>query len=159
VKIKKDNYLGLKHEKINDKFEGDLTFVNYMGMKLKCGREVIAAVYKAANPNKEKGHQDYMLLYSNYDPILLRRDYYVAGRSKQEMKKAAKHKGILCMECDTVVLSLHNHDYITCDCPNKAMMDGGQHNNYYRYGAKDMSKIKSVEVNMLNDEIKIVDEK
>lgn len=46
----------------------------------------------------------------------------------------------MCLECGKIIESKHTHDYQTCGCPNDAMIDGG--NEYLRYGAKDIKKIK-----------------
>jgi hypothetical protein len=47
---------------------------------------------------------------------------------------------ITCLECGKELVSHNRHDYRTCLCFNEAMIDGGD--DYCRYGAKDMSKIK-----------------
>lgn len=43
-----------------------------------------------------------------------------------------------CMMCDTVIESLHVHDFKYCKCGN-AFIDGGL--SYFRRGAKDFSTI------------------
>ena len=42
----------------------------------------------------------------------------------------------VCIACGAILESKHRHDYVTCPCPNKAMLDGG--NDYVRSGAVDM---------------------
>ena len=54
--------------------------------------------------------------------------------------KQIVHNSITCLECGETIVSYHRHDYKTCQCDNKAMVDGGT--SYLRYGAADMNKIK-----------------
>jgi len=51
------------------------------------------------------------------------------------------YNSVKCLECNEVLVSRHVHDYVTCSCPNSAMVDGG--NEYGRYGAMDMDKIET----------------
>jgi len=51
------------------------------------------------------------------------------------------YNSVKCLECNEVLVSRHVHDYVTCSCPNDAMVDGG--NEYERYGAMDMDKIET----------------
>jgi len=50
------------------------------------------------------------------------------------------YNAIKCLECGKTIVSRSRHDYVTCECPNGAMVDGG--NEYERYGAKNMEKIE-----------------
>ena len=50
------------------------------------------------------------------------------------------YNAIKCLECGETIVSRSRHDYVTCECPNGAMVDGG--NEYERYGAMDMDKIE-----------------
>jgi phosphoribosyl-ATP pyrophosphohydrolase len=49
-----------------------------------------------------------------------------------------------CLECGTIIQSRSRYDYVKCDCPNQAMVDGGL--EYNRYGAADMSKIENYSI-------------
>jgi len=51
------------------------------------------------------------------------------------------YNSVKCLECNKVLVSRHRHDYVTCGCPNDAMVDGG--NEYGRYGAMDMDRIET----------------
>lgn len=156
MKIKKVDYYGLDHEKIVKAYEGDLTFVNYMCVKAnERGDYVTAAVYKAANPNREKGHKDYMLIYGVVDPVLFRTQYYVSGKNVKDMKKESRTDAVLCLECDTVLYSLNRHHYHKCECKNETMIDGGK--DYIRYGGKSLKKIKLVSLDVLTDKVKVLD--
>lgn len=139
MNIKKHNYIGIDHSKINDTFEGNLTFVNYM-----CINNKPTAVYHASNPNKKKGHKEYLLIFSS------RAQYYVSGMTPEQLDKERMHNGIFCLKCKDVILSLYNHDFETCSCKN-AFIDGGKF--YTRSGAEDLSTIKSVVVDLLNDKV------
>jgi hypothetical protein len=50
------------------------------------------------------------------------------------------YNAVKCLECGETIVSRSRHDYVTCGCPNDAMVDGG--NDYERYGAMDMDKIE-----------------
>lgn len=49
------------------------------------------------------------------------------------------YNAVTCTECLKTIVSRTRHDYVTCECPNDAMVDGGL--DYIRYGAKDMKKV------------------
>ena len=53
--------------------------------------------------------------------------------NNNEIMKQIVYNSVKCLECNEVIVSRHRHDYVTCECPNKAMADGG--NEYGRYGA------------------------
>ena len=54
--------------------------------------------------------------------------------------KQIVHNSVTCLECEETIVSYYRHDYKTCLCDNKAIVDGGT--DYLRYGAKDMNKIR-----------------
>lgn len=54
------------------------------------------------------------------------------------------HNSVLCLGCGAVLVSYHRHDYKTCTCENKTMVDGGT--DYLRYGGTDMKKVVSTPV-------------
>jgi hypothetical protein len=53
---------------------------------------------------------------------------------------------VLCLDCGTLLASVSGHDYRTCDCPNFAMIDGG--NNYLRCGAMNLDRIVAGRMNL-----------
>jgi len=63
------------------------------------------------------------------------------------------YNAVKCLECNETIVSRHRHDYKTCDCPNKAMVDGGL--DYQRYGAKSMSRIVAIDI-YADDDFEIV---
>ena len=149
MELRKPDYMGIKHDKINDFLEGDLTFINYMCIDIAGVGNHVAAVYKARKPNLKKGHKKYVLLFT--DPNSGR--VFVSGRSPQKMIKEKMHSGVLCPGCNTVVLSLYRHDFQQCGCELETFADGGK--DYLRVGSKKLDDIKFVSVNLLTDEIKV----
>lgn len=144
-KIKDVNYYGINHEKIKTTFEGQLTFVGYMSIN-----DRAAAVYHAAKPNREKGHKEYMYLFSAVSMDLnseIKTQFYVSGMEKDRAEEEAVHQAILCTGCDTVLYSLTGHHFHGCECSNETFVDGGK--NYLRFGGMDLGKIVSGKFNVL----------
>ena len=46
---------------------------------------------------------------------------------------------IKCLNCDMILESVHTHDFHSCDCENRAYIDGG--NDYMRFGCMDITKV------------------
>ena len=63
------------------------------------------------------------------------------------MEKQLIYNSVKCLNCGEVLISHHRHDYKTCSCENKTMVDGGL--EYLRFGGKDLSLI---ETNCLYDD-------
>ena len=63
------------------------------------------------------------------------------------MEKQLIYNSVKCLNCGEVLISHHRHDYKTCSCENKTMVDGGL--EYLRFGGKDLSFI---ETNCLYDD-------
>jgi len=63
------------------------------------------------------------------------------------------YNAVECLECGETIVSRTRHDYQLCGCPNETMVDGGL--DYMRYGGKDMSKVKPVEI-YADDDYEIV---
>ncbi len=51
---------------------------------------------------------------------------------------------IKCLQCKMILVSFDRHDYKTCSCPNRTMIDGGH--DYLRYGGKDLTKIQVLKI-------------
>lgn len=146
MKLKRRNYYGFDHDKVNQQFKGNLTYINDFCIDIKGLGYTTCAVYHAATPDKSRGHKEYMLLFST--PMS---SFMVTGRTKSELKKESKHNAILCKECDTVLVSLHIHDYHTCGCPNETTIDGGK--DYQGYGGKDLTKVEHVVIDLLTNRV------
>lgn len=147
ITLKKVDWLGLDHKAVSKHFEGDPQFINYMNV----GNEgdLVAAVYLSKNPNREKGHKEFMLLWKHPEGSLM-----VSGMEREEIEKHTKVAGLACMKCNTALWSLNRHHYHSCGCENDMFVDGGK--DYLRAGAKNLSKTATVTINLLTDEV-IVD--
>lgn len=59
------------------------------------------------------------------------------------MKK--KYPGAVeCLECSTILVSFHRHDFKGCGCPNQTFVDGGT--DYLRVGGKSLDKIQLLKI-------------
>lgn len=142
IKVKEVNWYGIKHDEVPKKFEGELTYVRTFQV-----RGGIYAVYKNANPDRNKGHKDYMML--GQDPLT--RQWYVSGISAEDMEKERFQEAVLCAQCDTIIYSIGVHHYHKCGCPNQTMVDGGK--AYLRNGGKDRSKVIDIMLDLITGEI------
>lgn len=149
MKLKKVEYYGFDHKKVAETFEGQLSFVNEM-----CVNDEYkpVAVYRAAKPNRKKGHKDYMLLQIQTDIATGEKSGLIRGMNADEMEKWRFQEAVHCFECDTVLYSVNRHHFHKCGCPNEAMIDGGR--DYTRSGAKDLTKVRIVTLDLLTDTIK-----
>lgn len=151
VSLKKVDWLGLNHAAVAKHFEGSPEFVNYMNVG-KDG-DLVAAVYHSKNPNREKGHKEFMLLWKYYDHAADRDKLMVSGMELAQLKKHAKVSGVACLKCNTAMWSLDRHHYHGCGCSNEAIVDGGK--DYLKYGAKDMSNVALVSINLMTDKVSV----
>ncbi len=65
MKLQKKNWHGFKHDKVNERFLGDLTFINSFNVN---DEYQPSSVYRAANPDTSKGHKEFMLMTSSSVP-------------------------------------------------------------------------------------------
>lgn len=149
LSLKKVDWYGLRHDLVREKFEGDLTFVNYMNVGDK--GDVIAAVYHAAKPNLDKGHKEFMLLWKYYDRAQDKEQWVVSGMTREQIEKHAEVEGLACLKCNQALWSLNRHHFHSCGCKNDMFVDGGK--EYLRAGAKALAKTMPVRINLLTDEI------
>lgn len=154
VKLKKVDWLGLKHDAVIKHFEGDLSFVNYMNVGER--GDLVAAVYHAKKPNRDKGHKEFMLLWQKYDPISDESHLMVSGMDRDQIEKHAKVTGLLCLDCRQALFSLNRHHMHSCGCDNDMFVDGGK--DYLRAGAKSLARTATVTINLLTDEV-VLDKK
>jgi hypothetical protein len=47
---------------------------------------------------------------------------------------------IKCLQCNTILESVHRHDFKRCECENRTHVDGG--NDYLKFGGMDFGKIE-----------------
>jgi len=141
MRIQIKNHFNFDLEYINKKFSGGLTFINSFCV----GEEYLpVSLYKAAKPDKSKGHKKYMLLQITQGGQGL-----VRGRSSKEMETERYRKGIHCLNCNEVIFSSYRHDYSTCSCGG-CDVDGGK--DYFKYGGEDFN---IVTVDLLKGKIKL----
>lgn len=133
-KIKNDNFHCFNHDLVAESFEGNPKYLGYI-----CLDNHTVAVYHTSTPNREKGHKEYVLLWSTWNPVIEKRGLMVGGMELAEFKKHSKHSAVLCLECNTVLYSLNRHHYHGCGCKNNTTVDGGK--DYLRMGGKDMTRI------------------
>lgn len=136
--VKECNYFGLKHDVVAKQFEGDLTYVG--DMCLNEGQTV--AVYRAANPNRAKGHKEFMLLQVRGKRGI------VAGMDRVQIDTHCIHSAVLCTGCNTILYSVHRHHFHSCSCPNETFVDGGK--DYLRSGGVSRTAIRVGTYDVLN---------
>lgn len=146
VKLKKVNWLGIDHEAVEKHFEGKPRFVNYMNVGY--NGDLVVAVYHTDNPNRKKGHREFVLLWMNPDGVLM-----VSGMELEEIEKHAIVTGSLCLDCNKALYSLNRHDFHSCGCKNDMFVDGGK--DYLRAGAKKLARTRHVTINLLTDKITV----
>ncbi len=142
MKIKEVNWYGFDHKVINRKIPGNVTYIRSF-----CVRNQYhpSSVYHVANPDRSKGHKDYIMLHS--ETVNGELFVYIGGMNKEEMKKERYQDGVQCLSCKLVLYSINRHHCHTCGCPNETMVDGGK--DYLKCGGKDMTKVKLVRINLV----------
>ena len=150
MKIKKESYNGFDHDKVYEQFEGDLLFVNEFCVR---SDSMPCAVYRSTDPNRKKGHKDYLLLYMVSDPYHEEEDkIVVSGMDADEMEKYRHQMGLHCLKCDTVIYSMARHDNVSCDC-GAISIDGGR--DYHHISGCVKTKCEYVTIDLLTDTIEI----
>jgi hypothetical protein len=139
---KKDhNYYGFNTDKACKQFEGDLTYLNTFCIK---GIYNPFAVFRNADPNREKGHKDFLLL------CLVDKKVIVSGINADEMEEYRHQTGLYCPDCKDVIYSVNRHDYRKCTC-GRCMVDGGK--DYFRTNMNGTV----VKIDLLTDDVEILD--
>lgn len=141
------NHYNFKHKEVYKKFEGDLEYCNTFCV---LGNYDPAAVYHSKNPNREKNHKDYMLLFTKYDPSVDKSFVVVSGLNKDEIEEYRYQKGLWCLDCDDVIYSVYRHDCRECKC-GSIFIDGGK--DYSRVGCSEKSRYHAVRIDLLTDKI------
>lgn len=147
------SYYGFDNEKVNEYFEGDLTFVNEFCVN---GEYEPVAVYRSANPNLEKGHKKYLLLKIEAVNIGFiyqkKKKTLVRGMTEEEIEPFRYQSAIHCLKCDTVIYSKYRHDFHYCKC-GSVSVDGGK--DYFKVGYRtDDAKYKIITLDLLTNEEK-----
>lgn len=144
-KLKKQNYSGFKHKVAIKALSAD-KFINYMSITNTYGRKQVCAVYYSSNPDLSKGHKPYPMLTNSNGQV------FILGRELHELKKDSIHFGVLCTNCNTILVSLDRHNFHGCGCSAETFIDGGQ--EYFRCVSSDIAKTVMVKVDMLNNKFK-----
>ena len=140
IKVQKPNWYGFDHKKVDEMFEGGLTFLNEFCVK---DEYHPVAVYKVAKPNKEKGHKEYLLL--NGSP-----HNCVRGMTKEEIEPFRYQSAVHCHQCNDIIYSVNRHHFIVCTC-KATNVDGGK--EYFKFGYTPGSSFKIVKLDLLTDEV------
>ena len=117
-----DTWYKFSTEKVKERFSGELSYVNTFCLN---GEDEPVAVYLAANPDRSKGHKDYVLLQISINPTSKKTEALVRGLDFQDMDKHKIQTGIECKHCGDVIFSRARHDFCYCEC-NKVAIDGGK---------------------------------
>lgn len=141
MKLDKTNWYGFDHTAVRAKLEGDLTYCNTF-----CVLDEYhpVAVYKAATPDRAKGHKDYVLLNPQW----------IRGMDAAHIEPYRYQDGMHCHKCDTVVYSIMRHDFHHCEC-EKVAIDGGR--DYTKRSYETGAKFSNVSIDLLTDEIRVVE--
>jgi hypothetical protein len=119
MKVNDINYYGVNPEAVIKNFEGDLSYVGSFSVD---GRA--RAVFKNANPNREKSHKDFMMLHTIYDPAKAKATWFVSGMDNELMREFLVLTVLKCKKCDDMVYSADRHHMAYCTCKEVAI-DGG----------------------------------
>jgi hypothetical protein len=133
-KLRHTNWYGFNHEAVKKRFN----VVTYLG-DLPLAHGPTVAVYHSSNPDRSKGHKDYVMLTSEY----------VSGRDKEEFEKICNVTGIYCIGCEEVVYSPNRHGMIYCEC-KKVAVDGGS--DYLRISG-NVGDYLVCDINLMTQEI------
>lgn len=145
MRLKEVNYFGFDHKVVNENFGGELTYIRTFSI-----RGYHWAVYKAANPDREKGHKDYMMLCTSPTGVG-GVGGHVSGSTPEQMEAERYQEGVLCTGCDTVIYSINRHHFHKCGCKLEAFVDGGK--DYLRRGGYSMESQDIVKIDLITGEL------
>jgi hypothetical protein len=139
LKLQIPNWYRFRHDAVNRRFAGGLTFCNEFCVK---GEYNPVAVYLCANPDRVKGHKDYLLLQVNGGTVVVR------GMDSGEMEQYRYQDGVHCKRCDQVVYSVMRHDMRSCGCRKTPVtIDGGR--DYCKVSFYGRSRYELVTIDLL----------
>jgi hypothetical protein len=146
MKILHANWYGLDHALVDKKFKGDLTYIGDNCME---GAYHPWAIYRAANPDRSKGHKDFMLLKINGFGI--DGSGAVSGLNLEQMKPYRKVNGLWCLRCDRAIYSCMRHHDQSCKC-GSVSIDGGR--DYIRVSHGDHSVYVHCTIDLIDKKIR-----
>ena len=122
--LEKYNVYGIRHEKVNEKFGGNMEYIGTWGVFP--NQYFPCAVYKNGSP--AKGEERFMLIYRDTHS-----GWKVKGLSKKGMNKLRYMNGVYCPLCKETVYSVYKYHVASCKCGevrvtggNNALMDNGK---------------------------------
>ena len=114
--------LSIDHEKVKSSYEGNPVFVGYLAL---FGGLNPMATYFVEKPNREKGHKDYLLIFSKYDPFTEKSNIFVSGVDLKDIsERDRKRVAVFCRNCKELIYSLTRHSFEKCTC-GAEFVDGG----------------------------------
>ena len=148
----KTNWYGFDHAAVKAKFDGSPDYVGTF-----CVRNEYrpVAVYRSENPDRSKGHKDFLLLHIQpgdpADPTP-RHTAFVRGMDAAEIEPYWQQAAIRCPECQEVIYSCMRHDERLCGC-GAVSIDGGRDYEQIGIRKEGVQPISGV-VNFLTGEFK-----
>lgn len=141
-KLKIDSYYGLKHEKIERKYNAVFCseFCVY-------GEYQPVLVFKAKNPDVSKGHKKY--IFFNYLPeseVLI-----IRGMTPYEMKKWRYQDAAICLNCNSLIYSIMRHHEQSCEC-GSISIDGGK--DYTKISYTKLGDLLQVRIDLITGKVR-----
>lgn len=134
MKLRDYNYYGLDRNKAGEILDGEVSYVGdfsipMVALVLGEPTEIYkpCAVFHAKNPDRSKGHKDYVFFFEHNNQML------ITGRNIDEIEEYRFQEGVHCKNCDEVIYSLHRHHFHYCSC-GEVFVDGGR--DYLRWGGE-----------------------
>jgi hypothetical protein len=115
------NWYGFDHAVVRKHYgdlDGNLEYVGSFCIK---GSYSPYAVYYAPNPDRSKGHMNYVLFKRD----AINHTFYVSGMTHEEIVSELTQAGIRCLKCAEVIYSVNRHDFRYCGC-RATFVDGGR---------------------------------
>jgi hypothetical protein len=140
MKTTGDNYYGFDHEAVSSVLKGNLS---YLGTTTVFGEYRPVAIYRAANPDRSKGHKEFVLLQTEEGKL------FVRGRELSEIEPFLHVNAVLCTGCGSTIYSTMRHHMAACEC-GKTAIDGGR--EYQRLSFDADTPFEEFRLNLLTGE-------
>jgi len=121
----KYNYHGINFDEVCNTLEGDLNYIGTMSIN---EQKNPVSVFRNINPDRSKGHKDFVLI-SRFDDKI-----YIQGMDMVDFEKNQYQTGIICQKCGEFIYSINRHDFRWCEC-GLCFVDGGR--DYLRTGGEN----------------------
>ena len=154
MKIKEVNWYGFDHNKIAQRFVGNLKYLNTFCVN---GEYSPVAVYlnqdflvPAKRKKMRKDFKKYVLIQMESTGRDGGRGGIIRGMDQRKMNKNRYQEAIHCLQCGDVVYSVMRHDMRPCQC-GSVSVDGGK--DYTKVSFKKRDSYKLVLIDLLTNEI------